>query len=133
MRAASSILEKGYYQHPFVGFMGVELTPESITDLNILNVEAFQSGFLVWEVLPGTPAEEAGLKGVVATTAPDGSEAYNAVDIILEVDGHAIFNSQDWASYIEENVSAGQRITLTLWRSGQISYLDIITTNRPDY
>jgi len=132
-RAALSLKENGYYQHPFVGFSGIELNPETIRELNILNVDSFQTGILILEVVPDTPAEEAGLKEAVITQASDGSTAYEAMDIILEVDSHPIYTFEDWSSYIEENVSPSQTITLTLWRSGEIVSIEVTTTYRPDY
>lgn len=132
-RAALSLIENGYYRHPFVGFSGVELNPETIRELNILNVDPFQTGILILEVIPDTPAEEAGLKEAVITQAPDGSAAYEAMDIIVEVDGHPMYTFEDWSSYIEEKVSPNQTITLTLWRSGEIVSIDVTTTYRPDY
>jgi S1-C subfamily serine protease len=132
-RAASSLIENGYYRHPFVGFRGVELTPETITELNVLNVDITQRGLLVWEVIPNTPAAEAGIVGVVSTQTQGGFQAYEARDIILEVDGHPMFTFEDWSAYIEEKVSPGQNITLTLWRSGEIVLINLTTTQRPDY
>ena len=132
-RAALSLIENGYYQHPFLGFSGVELNSETIRELNILNVDSFQTGILIWEVIPNTPAKEVGLKEAVITQAPDGSAAYEAKDIILEVDGHPMYTFEDWSSYIEEKVSPNQTIALTLWRSGEIVTIEVTTTYRPDY
>jgi len=132
-RVASSIIEKGYYRHPYVGFQGVELNPETIRELNILNVESFQTGLLVLDVIPDTPAAEAGLRGATRTQAPDGSPAYIARDIVLAVDGHPTLTQEEWAAYVEEYVSPGQRISLTLWRSGEVSSVVVTTTYRPPY
>jgi S1-C subfamily serine protease len=132
-RVASSIIKKGYYQHPFVGFVGTELTPEAIKSMNILNIDPFQTGLLITDVNPNTPAADAGLRPAVATKASDGSAAYNAMDIILDVDNHPMLSFEDWSAYIEENVSPGQPITLTLWRSGNLEPIVVTTTYRPQY
>lgn len=132
-RAVSSIIEKGYYRHPYVGFKGVELNPETIRELNILNVESFQTGLLILEVIPDTPAAEVRLRAAVQTQAPDGSPAYIARDIILAVDDHPTLTQEEWAAYVEEYVSPGQSITLTLWRSGEIVSIAVTTTYRPPY
>jgi S1-C subfamily serine protease len=132
-RVASSLIERGYYKHPFVGFYVIELNPEVIRELNILNLEPFQTGLLVWDVMENYPAAEAGLEGVVETRAPDGSTAYLAKDIVLAVDGHPTRTLADWSIYIEEYISPGQTITLTLWRSGKIVFIEVTTTFRPFY
>jgi len=132
-RVASSLVEKGNYEHALVGFTSVVLSPETISSYRILNLEVYQTGLLIWEVLPDTPAAEAGLRGVVETRAPDGSIGYNAMDIIVAVDGNAVFAREDWAAYVEEYVSPGQSITLTLWRSGETVDVEVNTTSRPPY
>ena len=132
-RVAPSLVETGEYEHAFVGFYGVELNPENIRDFNILNVEPFQTGILIWEVVPDTPAAEAGLQGVVETQDASGSPAYRARDIIQAVDGRPTPTFAEWSAYIEEYVSAGQTITLTLWRSEAIISVEVTTTSRPPY
>jgi serine protease Do len=132
-RVVSSIIEEGEYKHPFVGVSILPLSPEIITFFNIINVDSSQSGLLVVEVVPDLPADEAGLKPAVNTTAPDGSPAYTAMDIILAVDSHPTFTIEDWSAYMEVEVSPGQSITLTLWRSGVTASVNITTTERPPY
>jgi len=132
-RVASSLVETGEYEHAFVGFYGVELNPENIGDLNLLNVEPFQTGILILEVIPDTPAAEAGLQGATETQDSLGRLAYLARDIILAVDDYPTPTFAEWSVYIEEHVSAGQKITLNLWRSGEIDYVVVTTTSRPPY
>lgn len=132
-RVVSSILEEGEYKHPFVGFSILELSPEIITFFNILNVDPYQTGLMVVEVVPDFPADEAGLNPAVSTTAPDGSPGYTAMDIVLAVDGHPTFTLEDWSAYMEVEVSPGQSVTLTLWRSGVTESVAVTTTERPPY
>ncbi|MBS7615451.1 trypsin-like peptidase domain-containing protein [Candidatus Bathyarchaeota archaeon] len=132
-RVAASLIEKSNYNHPFVGFYLLELTPEVIKQYNILNVESFQMGLLVWEVIENYPAEEAGLQGVVETTDSRGRIGYIAKDIILAVDGHPTRTIAEWSVYVEEHVSPGQTITLTVWRSGVTTTVNVTATIRPPY
>jgi S1-C subfamily serine protease len=132
-RVVSSIVEKGYYYHPLIGFEIIELTPEAISDLNIFNIEPFQAGLLVWRVMPNYPAEAAGIQGAVEAEAPDGTPGYIAKDIVLEIDGHPTRTTAEWSVYVEENVSPGQTITLTLWSSGEIATVEVTATFRSLY
>jgi len=132
-RVARSLIEVGEYRHPLVGFRGYELTPETIRDLNILNLDPFQTGLLIWEVIPDSPAAKAGLSGVGETEDQTGRTAYIARDIILAVDDRLVRTFADWSPYIEEHVSAGQTITLRLWRSGVTVSVEITTTFREPY
>jgi serine protease Do len=132
-RVVSSILEEGEYKHPLVGFSILELSPEVITFFNIINVDPYQTGLMVVDVVPDFPADEAGLNPAVSTTAPDGSPGYTAMDIVLAVDGHPTFTLEDWSAYMEVEVSPGQSVTLTLWRSGVTESVAVTTTERPPY
>lgn len=127
-RVIPSLIDEGEYLHPYIGVYPVALSPEVITSLNIVNVDLYQTGLLVMDVVPNSPAEEAGL-----TPAVSGSSGLTAMDIILAVDGHPTFASEDLTAYMELEVSPGQSITLTLWRSGVIDSLDVTTTERPPF
>jgi len=132
-RVIPSLIEEGEYKHPFVGVSILPLSPEVITFFNIINVDPSQTGLLVVDVVPNFPADEAGLKPAVNVTAPDGSPGYTAMDIILAVDGHPTFTIEDWSAYMEVEVSPGQSVILSVWRSGVISSVAVTTTDRPPY
>ncbi|KYH39833.1 MAG: hypothetical protein AYL33_007200 [Candidatus Bathyarchaeota archaeon B63] len=138
-RVASSLILYGYYKHPMIGVSVVELNPTVIKEWRILNLEPFQTGLLVWRVMEGYPAAEAGMRGVEETWTPDGSRAYLARDIILAIDGHPTRTLADLSGYLEEHISPGQTVTLTLWRlwddetSGETAYIEITVASRPFY
>jgi serine protease Do len=127
-QVVSAILEEGEYKHPLVGFSIVELNPDFISYYNIVNVDSSQTGLMVVEVVPDYPADEAGIEPAIS-----GVQSYTAVDIVLAVDGHDTLTLEDWSAYMEVEVSAGQTVTLTLWRSGAIEQVDVTTTERPPY
>ena len=132
-RVIPSIISEKDYKHPFVGVSIIALTPEVIDNFNIINVDAYQTGLLVMEVVSGYPAEEAGLTSAVSTTAPDGSLGYTAMDIVIAIDGHPTFTIEDWSAYMEVEVSPGQVVTFTLWRSNVTSSVAVTITERPPY
>jgi len=132
-RVATSILEVGYYRHPLVGFWGTILTPEVVEDMNLLNVDPYQYGILVLEVMAGYPAEEAGLQPAEETVDTEGNPGYIARDIVVAVDGIQIRTWGDWDVYFAEQVSPDQTIHLTLWRSGEEAEVDLVTTFREPY
>jgi len=127
-RVIPLLIEEGEYKHPFVGVYIEALSPEVISSSNIINVDTYQTGLLVRDVVSGSPAEDAGLNPAVS-----GAQGLTAVDIILAIDGHPTFTVEDWSAYMEAEVSAGQSVTLTLWRSGVTSSVSVTTTERPPY
>ncbi len=127
-RVIPSLIAEGEYIHPFIGLYPLALTPEVVTILNVLNVDLYQTGLLVMDVVPDFPAAEAGLNPAVF-----GDQDVTAMDIILAVDGHPTFIAEDLTAYMEVEVSPGQIITLTLWRSGVTASVAVTTTERPPY
>ena len=96
--------------------------------MNILNVDTHQTGLLITEVVPSSPADDAGLNPAVS-----GPSGLTAMDIILAIDGHPTLTREDLSAYMEGEVSPGQSITLTLWRSGVTASVDVTTTERAPY
>ncbi|MEJ2241465.1 MAG: trypsin-like peptidase domain-containing protein [Candidatus Bathyarchaeota archaeon] len=127
-RVIPSLINQGYYNHPFLGVSVVALTPEIITSLNILNVNRYQNGLLIMDVVPNSPAEEAGLTSATSTT-----QGYTANDIILAINNIPTFIGEDLTAYLELEISPGETITLNLWRSSQNVTINITTTERPPY
>jgi serine protease Do len=127
-RVIPSLIETGGYTHPYLGVSIVALTPEVISSLNILNVDEYQNGLLVMDVVSGSPADEAAL-----TAAQSVAQGYNAMDIILSIDGNPTFVAADLTAYLELGVSPGETITLSLWRSGETDSVSVTTTERPAY
>jgi S1-C subfamily serine protease len=123
-----ALISDGEYIHPFIGIYPLALTPEVITALNIVNVDTYQTGLLVMDVVPDFPAAEAGLNPVIIE-----AQSYTAMDIILAVDGYPTFIEEDLTAYMEVEVSPNQVITMTLWRSGVRTSVTLTTTERPPY
>jgi S1-C subfamily serine protease len=90
------------------GFLGVtSITIDgSLSGLNLPTT----SGALVETVVPGSPAQKAGLKGGVATGTQSGSVAVGG-DIIKTVDGKEVSGSEDLATAVGEK-KPGQVVTL---------------------
>jgi S1-C subfamily serine protease len=127
-RVIPSLISEGEYKHPFVGVSIIALTPQLITESNISNIDPYQNGLLIVGVYPDYPAEEAGLTPVLYE-----EEEVIAIDIILAVDDYQLLTIEDWSAYMEAHVSAGETITLTVWRSGEITSIEVTTTERPPY
>jgi len=100
-------LEQGQtIQHPALGISGETITPGLATQLGL----SVRSGVLVASVLPGSPAEKAGLQ---ATGSADASD-----DIITAIDGHAITSIEGLTSYLNTK-QVGDKVTLTVNRGGR--------------
>ena len=125
-RVVPSLISEGEYKHPFVGVSIIALTPQLITGANISNVDPYQNGLLILDVFPDYPAEEAGLTPVIYE-----EDEVIAVDIILAIDDQQVLTIEDWVAYMETQISAGETVTLTVWRSGELISVQVTTTERP--
>jgi putative serine protease PepD len=95
---------------PWLGIRGGEITARLAEQLG-LNVE---KGVLVTEVVPDSPAQKAGLRGVDVTEATTG----NYGDIITAVDGKAIGSVADITGYLDSK-KVGDTVTVTVLREGE--------------
>ena len=132
-RVAESILATGEFRHPLVGFLGVLLTPEVVEEYNLVNVDMYQNGILIFDVMEGYPAAEAGLRPVEDTVDDEGLPGYIARDIIIAVDGITIRIWSEWDVYFAEGVSPDQTIILTVLRDGSLEEVELVTTYRDPY
>jgi 2-alkenal reductase len=69
------------------------------------------SGIIVAQVIPGTPAEQAGLRGINRATGVIG-------DVITEANGKPVRRLADLTEELER-VGVGNTVALTLWREGR--------------
>ncbi|MGC2683624.1 MAG: PDZ domain-containing protein, partial [Candidatus Nitrosopolaris sp.] len=79
-------------------------------------------GAYVDSLVKNGPADKAGIHG--STT--DQYSKKHLGDIIIAVDGHNITTSDDLVNYIGQHKSAGDNITLTVYRNGHA--IDLKTT-----
>jgi len=107
-------------------FLGVTTTDVTATIAEDLNLETDQ-GALVQDVVPGGPAEKAGLKAGNTETA-QGLVAGG--DIIVTVDGAEITESADVAAAIEDN-QPGDTVEIEFVRGGETETVDVELGERP--
>lgn len=128
-----SLIEKGYYPHPWLGVRYVwPLTPERAAALNQagMNVPVDQ-GLLIVEVVDGSPAAEAGLRGGWMQMRVGYTVLLIGGDVLTAVDGNPITSDTDLTRYLDLNTQVGQTIQLTVWRDGQEMTLPVTLTERP--
>ncbi|MDV3292836.1 MAG: trypsin-like peptidase domain-containing protein [Nitrososphaerales archaeon] len=77
-RIASEILEKGRVARPWIGIAGVDLNPQLARRYGL----ATESGFLVAELVRGSPAHASGIKAGDVIVAASGSEVKHTKDLL---------------------------------------------------
>ena len=88
-RIAQQIVSTGQASHPFIGVQLRSLTPQLAREINATGntCEVPEvNGVLVVEVVPGTPAAEAGIQQCDLIQKVDGAEVSNPSEVQLAVD-----------------------------------------------
>ena len=106
-----SLIDKGKVVRPWVGISLQDLTPELMSSFNLKEKE----GALISQVYEGTPAEKAELK---------------VGDLIIEIDGVKIKNSQDVVREVLRK-QVGQKIRMEVLREGKRMGIDVTTGEMP--
>lgn len=129
-RVIPALIENGEYEHPWIGFSGVALTPEINAQLEL---DHDQRGALIQTVQPNSPAKAA---GIVAGT--EDMEVSNGVyvkaggDIITKINDRDVKAMDDIIAYLSSNTSIGDTITLHLIRDGKEMDVDLTLAARPN-
>ena len=117
-----SLITIGSYQHPWLGVAGRDMTP-GIAEL--LGIDE-PRGFLVMDVVAGSPAEKAGIKIGNEDTVIDGIPMKLGGDVIIAVDNNTVRKIDDILAYMEIEKSVGDDLQLTILREGQT--IEVIAT-----
>ena len=120
-----SLITTGSYQHPWLGVAGVDMTPGIASRLGLDQPR----GFLVMDVVAGSPAEKAGIQRGEEDAVIDGISVKLGGDVILAIDNNTVRKIDDILAYVETEKSVGDDLKLTILRDGQT--IELIATLLP--
>lgn len=128
LKVVPVLIEEGKYSHPWIGISGKDIDPElaKVRDLDQ------SKGFLIVTVVPGSPAEIAGLKGVSEIKIIGDKEYPADGDIIVSVDGKEVRKISDILIHLQEEKSVGDEMILGILRDGEIMHIILALVERPD-
>jgi S1-C subfamily serine protease len=117
-----SLITIGSYQHPWLGVAGRDMTPGIADRLGLDEPR----GFLVMDVVAGSPAEKAGILKGNQDIVIDGIPIKLGGDVIIAVDNNTVRKIDDLLAYVEMEKSVGDDLELTILRQGQT--MEVIAT-----
>lgn len=117
-----SLITEGSFSHPWLGVSGTDMTPGIAEALGL----AEPRGFLVVDVVAGSPAEHAGIKGGTEEKTVDGRPIQLGGDVIIAVDDKLVRKIDDILVYLQREKHPGDDLKLTVLRDG--SQQEIIAT-----
>ncbi len=124
-RVIPSLIEFGEYRHPWIGFSGNSVTPEIAAEMNLPEA----TGALVAEVISGSPADKAGLRG--GTREVIGINTLLGGDVIIGIDGEPVREFDDLLSFLSRKGEVGKAVMLTIIRDGKQQTLQLTLDTRP--
>jgi len=122
------LITDGHFDHSWLGISGTSLVPDLAT---VMNLDATQRGVLVIDVMPNSPAEEAGLQGSTRQTEIEGSQVSVGGDVIVAIDGQTLREMDDLIAYLAGKTEVGQQVELTLLRDGKQETVSVTLMARP--
>jgi len=122
---APALIVNGFYEWPWLGVSGV---PVGLTLMEANNLET-QFGAYIASVVPGGPADEAGLRGAEIVER-DGLRVPVGGDVVVAIEGEPIRDFDDLSSQIAFK-TLGNPTVLTVIRDGQRQKVTVNLKARP--
>ncbi|OGD53812.1 hypothetical protein A3K80_05865 [Candidatus Bathyarchaeota archaeon RBG_13_38_9] len=126
-KVVPSLIEKGYYDHSWVGIAGSDVNPSIAEKTDLLE----SRGFLVISVVEDSPADRAGIRSGNATEVVDGRNMTLGGDVITHIDNQTVRKLEDLLAYLEYSTEPGEKIILRVIRDGQILDIEVTLGVRP--
>lgn len=128
-RVVPVLISSGKYDYPYLGISSLPSEAMTLDTINLLGLKSY-TGAYVTNVVSGSPADKAGIKG---GTQPTSVRDLNAGgDLIVAVDGRPIRSFDELLSYLIENKSPGDTIVFTVMRGDQKSDITVTLGKRPN-
>ena len=122
------LIINGTYAHPWLGVSGTNMTPELATAIGLKDPR----GFLVIDVIPGSPAAKAGIRGGDQIVSINGQQIPLGGDVILQIGETPVRKIDDVLAYLERYKTIGETTNLVVLRGGQETNVVIKLTARPN-
>jgi len=117
-KVVPSLIEKGEYDHPWLGISGTTLSPKLAEKLNL--PKNFR-GAMINAIVKDGPADKAGIKDALYTLDREIASA----DIIISIDNIQVKRIDDIIAYVSENKSVGDNVSLKVYRDGNVIDVDV--------
>jgi len=128
LKEVETLVDTGSYtSHPWLGATG--------TDMNYYIAKAIHSnltyGWLIQNIVSGSPAERAGLRGGNQYVQIAGNKVMLGGDIIVAINDLRVVKGDDLFSYLERYMLPGQTANITILRDGQKIDITIVLSSKP--
>lgn len=120
------LIRDGIYEYPYLGI--TSSSDLSLDEIEALGLTTYKGAYVI-EVVPGGPADQAGIK---AGDTPTRLQNLNAGgDLIVAFDGNPIATFDELLSYLITTKSPGDEVVLTVLRGGETIDITVTLGKRP--
>jgi 2-alkenal reductase len=126
-RSLEQLRDDGEAEYAYIGVTTQGLYPQLADELDIDS----QTGALIAEVVPDSPADDAGLEGGDQEIRFQGAQVTVGGDVIVAVEGEELVAEADLARMISE-LSPEDTITLEVVRDGNTDEVEVTLGERPE-
>lgn len=130
-RVVPQLIAHGRYPHPWLGVEYLPLTREWSRALRQGGINVPDTGLLVLQVVAGSPADRAGIRGGTQMVRLGGYRIPVGGDVIVALNGKPISSSKEFIAYLETQTQVGDTITVTLVRDGREQDVRVTLAERP--
>jgi S1-C subfamily serine protease len=127
-RVVPELIANGHYRHTWLGVRGQTLTAEIVKTMDL----PAQVGVLIFGVEPGSPADEAGLRGGDRQVVVAGVPMVAGGDIVVAIDNTVVKRFDDVINYLATQTSVGDVVTVTIVRGDKEIKIDVRLRERPE-
>jgi S1-C subfamily serine protease len=127
-KVVPSLITSGSFQHPWLGVSGTDMTPGIAAALGLNEPR----GLLVVDVVDGSPAAQAGIRGGDDPRIIDGRDINLGGDVITAIDDKTVRKIDDILVYLEREKTVEDNLKLTILREGQLQDINIALAARPN-
>lgn len=125
-RVVPVLIATGKYDYPYLGVTSMD--DMSLTVIQALGLKSF-TGAYVTSIVPGGPADKAGIKA--GTKSTNIANLMAGGDLIVAVDGQPVRRFDDLLAYLIGNKSPGDTIVLTVMRGTEKTDIPVTLEKRP--
>jgi S1-C subfamily serine protease len=126
-RSVAMLQESGHAEYAYIGVSSQALYPQLADKLGLDTT----FGGLIAEVVPGGPADQAGLEGGDKKLNFQAAEYRVGGDVILQVDGQDVVQPDDLARFVAAK-KPGEKVTLTVLHKDEKEKVEVTLGKRPD-
>jgi S1-C subfamily serine protease len=123
---ATQLITSGKVARPWLGITGITLNSGLSEGLKL----GVNEGVLVVQVIPGSPAAQAGLRGGHREAIVGGLRIPLGGDIITGIDNHKVTGMKQMVRLLDK-LKVGETMTLRIFRDGRPMDLKVLLAERP--